>query len=430
MKRYLPFLLIIVFSCSDNIFEPNEIGDRSVLSTTLDSEPELGSILVEMKSFDRSKANTNPENTVLDSINWNNIKKYENLEESNVMYTASVQKKQGKRKYVENIVLYGSRLEPKGYLVRYTPREGWLDNHRIDLDFGEFSGKIEYMTLNRNVYAESRVINGRSQIRPSLTCESVEVEVLAGTCTPSNNPCQDEQTYDCSWSTFSVLQTFCYNTSNSGEGGGTPSNGGGGPGSGGPGNGGGDEPILVPIDNVIPCPGDPLPFPEVLSSGVSGKTGGTFGCTRIEKDNICDGIPDMKMHEGIDLKADPNTPVFSMHPGLVIDVDNNLSSGQYEKGTYGNWVILRHIINGVTSYVRYAHLNEVYVSKGATVISGQIIGLAGTTGNVRRPAVKPHLHIQSWNVNWQSTNPENLMNTKFDSQTKETILNLCNINNQ
>jgi murein DD-endopeptidase MepM/ murein hydrolase activator NlpD len=85
-------------------------------------------------------------------------------------------------------------------------------------------------------------------------------------------------------------------------------------------------------------------------------------------------------HTGVDLEASTGTPVKAVHGGTVVSVNGAGSA-------YGNHVVIKHA-DGV--YTLSAHLSSVAVSVGATVTTGQTIGLAGSTGN----STGPHLHFE------------------------------------
>lgn len=87
-------------------------------------------------------------------------------------------------------------------------------------------------------------------------------------------------------------------------------------------------------------------------------------------------------HPGIDFAAARGTSVFSTAMGRVSAVSRtNLQAG------YGNYVEITHGNGFVT---RYAHLGEISVRKGQTVVKGQVIGTVGSSGG----SVAPHLHYE------------------------------------
>lgn len=86
-------------------------------------------------------------------------------------------------------------------------------------------------------------------------------------------------------------------------------------------------------------------------------------------------------HEGIDLRADIGSKILCVAPGRVSQVhpDNDVHN-------YGTFVRVQHE-DGYES--TYAHLQEIRVQPNQTVQAGQILGVAGKSGNV----TGPHLHL-------------------------------------
>ncbi|HHT04446.1 MAG TPA: M23 family metallopeptidase [Bacteroidales bacterium] len=77
----------------------------------------------------------------------------------------------------------------------------------------------------------------------------------------------------------------------------------------------------------------------------------------------------------------------------------------YGSGSYGNYVVVRveldkpvEDINGVERsivFMRYAHLNTINVTSGQRIEQGDIIGIAGCSGNAARiPISDHHIHIE------------------------------------
>ena len=79
---------------------------------------------------------------------------------------------------------------------------------------------------------------------------------------------------------------------------------------------------------------------------------------------------------GIDIKAEPGTPVKNVFNGEVM-------FAQWLKG-YGNLMIINH---GNNYYTLYAHVEELYKKKGERVDTGEIIGTAGDTGSMKGPCL-------------------------------------------
>lgn len=87
-------------------------------------------------------------------------------------------------------------------------------------------------------------------------------------------------------------------------------------------------------------------------------------------------------HEGVDIQAAEGSPVLACLRGRV-------SYGP--PGTaYGNYVRITGDVPGVGPVtLLYGHLREILVPDGRTVSAGEVIGLAGRTGQ----ATGPHLHL-------------------------------------
>jgi murein DD-endopeptidase MepM/ murein hydrolase activator NlpD len=86
-------------------------------------------------------------------------------------------------------------------------------------------------------------------------------------------------------------------------------------------------------------------------------------------------------HLGIDISATEGTPVLSASAGVVV-----IAQGGYNYG-YGNFVEIDHG-NGYATI--YAHLSQINVSVCQGVAAGELVGLAGSTGN----STGSHLHFE------------------------------------
>lgn len=163
--------------------------------------------------------------------------------------------------------------------------------------------------------------------------------------------------------------------------------------------------LLLPLLFCRPAPGQPfhLPTPNraLFTPGAEEKyfaptpgktwTAGTFGCVR------SDGH---QLHEGIDIlwtqrdkKGEPTDPVTAAAEGTVAYV--NRKSGL---SNYGNYVILRHRVDGLDLCTLYAHLAGIRegLDKGDKVKTGESLGVMGRTTNTRTriAAERAHLHFE------------------------------------
>lgn len=87
-------------------------------------------------------------------------------------------------------------------------------------------------------------------------------------------------------------------------------------------------------------------------------------------------------HRGIDI-ADPTGPtIYTAASGTVIEAHD---SGW--NGGYGKTVVVDH---GGGLQTRYAHMRKVYIAEGDQLMSGQAVGLMGSTGR----STGTHLHFE------------------------------------
>lgn len=84
-------------------------------------------------------------------------------------------------------------------------------------------------------------------------------------------------------------------------------------------------------------------------------------------------------HGGVDLAAPLGTSVYASAEGEVVFCG--------KKGSYGNLVVIQHVLGYET---RYGHLNEIFVKLGDKVRKNQEIGTVGNTGR----STGPHLHFE------------------------------------
>ena len=92
-------------------------------------------------------------------------------------------------------------------------------------------------------------------------------------------------------------------------------------------------------------------------------------------------------HSGVDLKGEVGDPVTVIENGEVVEADFDV--------VYGNYIKVKHEMNGETVYSKYGHLSKIDVAVGDRVNKGDKIGDVGTTGM----ATGPHLHFEIQNVN-------------------------------
>jgi murein DD-endopeptidase MepM/ murein hydrolase activator NlpD len=96
-------------------------------------------------------------------------------------------------------------------------------------------------------------------------------------------------------------------------------------------------------------------------------------------------------HPGIDIAAGTGAPIYASDTGVVV------FSGWSTRG-YGNLVIIDH---GNSWQTAYAHLSQINYACGQTIYQGQLLGLAGSTGN----STGAHLHFEMRSDLYGRVNP-------------------------
>ncbi len=149
------------------------------------------------------------------------------------------------------------------------------------------------------------------------------------------------------------------------------------------------EKLVVGSTIIIPGGEIAAPAPSVRSSSPSSIResylgGGGSATTGYYSNPLPGGIITQGLHgrNGVDIGAARGAPVHASANGTVI-----VARGSGWNGGYGNYVVITHE-NGTQTL--YSHMRSVIISSGQSVLSGQIIGYVGATGQ----ATGPHLHFE------------------------------------
>ena len=127
---------------------------------------------------------------------------------------------------------------------------------------------------------------------------------------------------------------------------------------------------------------------EKFFVGTAGKswTTGTFGCVR---------SGGWQMHEGLDIRClqrdkhgEPTDEVMAAADGTVAYVNSRPALSNY-----GNYLVLRHRVEGLEIYSLYAHLREVRAKTGQSVKAGEVIAVMGRTANTEETISKERAHV-------------------------------------
>ncbi|HEY3762783.1 MAG TPA: M23 family metallopeptidase [Verrucomicrobiae bacterium] len=119
-------------------------------------------------------------------------------------------------------------------------------------------------------------------------------------------------------------------------------------------------------------------------------TSGGFGCVR---DNS------QRMHEGLDIRhlqtdrrGEPTDPVMATADGTVMYISTRPSLSNY-----GNYIVIKHVIQGIEIYSLYAHLKAPRpgLQVGEPVKAGEVIATMGRTSNAETIGQwRAHVHFE------------------------------------
>jgi murein DD-endopeptidase MepM/ murein hydrolase activator NlpD len=107
---------------------------------------------------------------------------------------------------------------------------------------------------------------------------------------------------------------------------------------------------------------------------------GTYKLTSEFGDRSDPFVTKAALHTGVDFSAPVGTPVLSTANGVV-------SKSVLNDSGYGNFIEITHAQGVIT---KYAHLDQVLVSKDEKVTKGSLIGTVGNTGR----STGSHLHFE------------------------------------
>ncbi|WP_234978360.1 murein hydrolase activator EnvC family protein [Bacillus tuaregi] len=95
-------------------------------------------------------------------------------------------------------------------------------------------------------------------------------------------------------------------------------------------------------------------------------------------------------HYGVDIAKAGSVPIVAAADGVV--------SRSYSSSSYGETIMITHIIDGQTYTTVYAHLSSRSVGNLVPVSKGQVIGYMGNTGDSYGQHLHFELHRGGWNA--------------------------------
>ena len=209
-----------------------------------------------------------------------------------------------------------------------------------------------------------------------------------------------------------------------------------------------------PCYDVVKRIMNPLMEMSVAPSNDWNIKGGTFGKTRYNKQ----GKLEIR-HDGLDLYAEPGTPIYAMHDGVISDYHycteqpNRITKDKYPEGYLGdtngagNRIHVKCKVDGHDVLIGYWHLSsdcpvainprtKVPFAPGDTIYQGELIGYTGKTGNCYGI---PYYHLHLAVIDYERRNirsyekyfdPEAYINGNLDwADDSKDIINSTNIKN-
>jgi murein DD-endopeptidase MepM/ murein hydrolase activator NlpD len=119
-------------------------------------------------------------------------------------------------------------------------------------------------------------------------------------------------------------------------------------------------------------------------------TSGSFGCVRDSGRRLHEGLDILHLQTG--KRGEPTDPVMATADGTVV-----YFSSKPSLSNYGNYLVIRHVIEGIEVYSLYAHLSAVQTGLkiGQQIKAGEIIGTMGRTSNAETIAKdRAHVHFE------------------------------------
>ncbi|MGH7976906.1 MAG: M23 family metallopeptidase [Limisphaerales bacterium] len=117
-------------------------------------------------------------------------------------------------------------------------------------------------------------------------------------------------------------------------------------------------------------------------------TSGSFGCVRDDGTRIHEGLDIRHLHT--DRHGEPTDPIMATADGTVVYFNTRPSLSNY-----GNYIVIRHVVEGIEIYSLYAHLSAVRpgLKIGEAVKAGEAIATMGRTSNTAERIAKWRAHV-------------------------------------
>ena len=119
-------------------------------------------------------------------------------------------------------------------------------------------------------------------------------------------------------------------------------------------------------------------------------TSGSFGCVRNDGQRLHEGLDILHLQTG--KRGEPTDPVMATADGTVVYFSTKPSLSNY-----GNYMVVRHVVEGIEIYSLYAHLSAIQpgIVVGKNVKQGEVIATMGRTSNAEIITKdRAHVHFE------------------------------------
>jgi murein DD-endopeptidase MepM/ murein hydrolase activator NlpD len=119
-------------------------------------------------------------------------------------------------------------------------------------------------------------------------------------------------------------------------------------------------------------------------------TSGSFGCVRNDGQRLHEGLDILHLQTG--KRGEPTDPIMAAADGTVV-----YFSAKPSLSNYGDYMVVRHVVEGIEIYSLYAHLSAIRpgLKIGEPVKAGEVIATMGRTSNAE--VIQPwraHVHFE------------------------------------
>lgn len=438
---WLICLIALMVRCApEDVAEPELPAQRNFRDLSYEQIPGVVDALTTQLGIKRGYdelSTSNEDGEVLIKIDWERIVELTDSA-GRVNYTFAVDDEDNAPYTFHNLVI-GKTLEgeyKRPYLLTYIMSEEFKVTYDQTGSIKGFNGKVLKRYFSESVFSTPRGNSSDpSDTDPRSTdgdpCDK-EGEIGTNNTSPGtltwstgagticeakwidypSEPCESDGYNGCVQSIRSVFVTECRSTeqNNSSDTDPCPDD-------------DGEVAVVEPAEK--PCPGDPVPNPEIAPQTYSKVKGARYGDDARKQWNANKTALIDKGHYGVDLKNSLGDPVHSMFDGTIIDTGE-------DSGGWGNWIMVKSTVGGQDIIMLYAHLDK-YTQTSGTIKAGGELGKAGNSGNLKDAIKKgkaiQHLHVESrigstWSTATK-TNPENYVATKFGDDGKVSQKTKC-----